>query len=244
MSPKRYILLSIFYALYGLGELGLFGAIKIFLARFSRKLWCVQPKGVRFPIELRGQTSDPKLIYDIFLCEEYGLDSAHPTLIIDAGANVGTAAVYFTNKRRIARIISIEPEGSNFEQLRKNTRNYEQIECIQAGVWSRDCQLRIKDSTKEKWGFEVEEVENGPIRAMSIPGILENNWKEGDSVLVKIDVEGADQEIFKGDTSWLSKVDYLFIEVHGSWKALFKALEPYDYEVALNRENLLISLKH
>lgn len=40
--------------------------------------------------------------------------SISPRFIVDAGANIGLAAVYFTNRFKDATIVSIEPEQSNF----------------------------------------------------------------------------------------------------------------------------------
>ncbi len=43
-----------------------------------------------------------------------------PKLIIDAGANVGFASLWFLQRFPNTEIIAIEPESSNCEMLKKN----------------------------------------------------------------------------------------------------------------------------
>jgi len=54
--------------------------------------------------------------------------------------------------------------------------------------------------------------------------------------VLKIDIEGADVQIFGGDCSWLALTSCILIELHldvpGSAAAFFKAIEPFGFEVS------------
>lgn len=49
-------------------------------------------------------------------------DEITPSVIIDLGANVGYATIYFKNQNPKAKIISVEPDIKNFNQLLLNTK--------------------------------------------------------------------------------------------------------------------------
>lgn len=244
MSGTRFFALSCFYALYGLGQLGPWGSFKLILARHFAGEWKIRPRGFKAPLHLRGKTSDATLLYCIFLKREYRLPSQAPEFMIDAGANIGMAAIFFARHYPELKIVAIEPEDGNFAMLQKNTAAYPNIDCVQAGVWSESTRLRIADDSKEKWGFQVVPDPQGPIQAIGLPELLERRHAPELRTLVKIDVEGSDQAIFAADTAWLNTVHDLYVEVHGSWRELFKALERYEYDAHLSYENIVFELDH
>ncbi|MGF1449759.1 MAG: FkbM family methyltransferase [Opitutales bacterium] len=243
MSGFSYFARSVFYALHGIGRLGPIDAFKLFLARHFAGEWRVRPRELKHPIFLRGRTSDAILIYQIFVKREYRLPKQAPGFIVDAGANIGTASLFFARHFPDASIVCIEPEDGNFAQLQRNTQPYANIECVHAGVWSETTNLRIINAGSEKWVFQVEPHPEGPIPAIGFTDLLARRASTDVRTLVKIDVEGADRQIFAGDTAWLDTVDNLYIEVHGSWRELFKAIERFDYDVVLSYENLLVSFE-
>lgn len=56
----------------------------------------------------------------MLLNAEYAWDTAvRPRVIVDAGANIGLASLFFANKYADAKIIAIEPEEHNFKILKK-----------------------------------------------------------------------------------------------------------------------------
>lgn len=70
----------------------------------------------KYPLRLRVPSSDIGIYRQVFLREEYKFAAEiEPEVIVDAGANIGLASIYFANKYPHARIVAIEPEASNFE---------------------------------------------------------------------------------------------------------------------------------
>src|SRR5688500_19248701 len=72
---------------------------------------------------VRPNTSDVWTFEKIFISREYDLSfvDVDPRTIVDVGANVGYASVYFASKYPRARIIAVEPEATDFALLKRNT---------------------------------------------------------------------------------------------------------------------------
>jgi len=115
------------------GHFTLFGPYGVFLAAKARALHRpieirVLVDGIRHPIHLRLRTSDVSLLDEIILNAEYACETfSAPRVIIDAGANIGLASVFYANRYPRAKIIAIEPEQSNFDVLKKNTSHYSNV---------------------------------------------------------------------------------------------------------------------
>jgi FkbM family methyltransferase len=193
------------------------------------------------PIRLRAGTSDVTVFRQVFLerCYAVALGS-QPRLVIDGGANIGLASVFFANRFPQAHIIAVEPEASNFEMLKYNAAPYANIECIRAGMWSQNRRLGIKNPDSGKWAFEIEETTADvpdSFVAVTLGDLLE---RSGFDVidLLKLDIEGSEREVFTSDYKrWLPHVQTLIIELHddireGCSAAVQAALENYSFKAS------------
>lgn len=209
----------------------------------------IQTKETAHPFYIRGATSDFEVFKQIFLEREYDLRLKEvPKVIVDCGANIGLAAVYFKNKFPAARIISVEPEQSNFDLLKKNTATYSNVECLKAGIWKRDSFLEVKPGpTKANWDFVVNEVtveSANTIKGVSIQGIM-NTYNLSEIDLLKIDIEGAEKELFESNyEGWIPKTKVIVIELHdrmkpGSGQSFFRAISQYDFDFSHKGENII-----
>jgi FkbM family methyltransferase len=142
-------------------------------------------------------------------------------VIVDAGANIGAASIYFTHKYPEARIIAIEPEASIYPMLTRNVRPYPAIIPVQAALWSRDGEIGIGEAdptsgVSGNWAFGTGDRPGVKVKAMTMPTLMkEMNIQAID--LVKIDIEGAELEVFK-DFGWLRTVRCLMIELHDRFR--------------------------
>lgn len=210
----------------------------------------VKDKHFKNPVYLRNNYSDKAIFYQVFYEGQYQLDALpkiHPHYIVDAGANVGLAALYFSNHFPDAKILALEPEPENFSLLRKNTDQYSNITPLEKAIWYKDGSVSIINPDAQAASFSVAEGQRDCIPAISIPTLLEEfNWPGID--ILKIDIEGAEREVFSSDTEWLQKVKLIIIELHdgikpGTTKTFFNALAPYDYQAYFHHENIFIYLK-
>jgi FkbM family methyltransferase len=203
-------------------------------------------KTVLAPIKIRKNTTDRKVFNQIFLHKEYDIKLGfEPGFIIDAGANVGFASLYFNRRYPKSIIYAIEPENSNFEVLSYNVKNKKNIICFKGGIWHKKGYLKIKNINDSKWGFitvEVENKESADIETTTIDEILQmSGFKEID--VLKMDIEGAEKEVFLGNfQSWLPKVKILIIETHehiksGCEAAVLNAISNFEFDSFTIGEN-------
>jgi len=187
---------------------------------------------VAHPLHLRAGTSDLYMFEEVFLDDEYGFEtSLDPKLILDVGANAGFASVYFANRFPNARILAVEPDPSNVEILRRNVAPYRNVEVIEGAVWYESTTLSLDDQG-DKSGIQVRPGDGG-IRAMTIDELLAHAGAAHIDIL-KIDIEGAEKELFEHDAALAGKVGVLLIELHDRFKpgcsrAVFSALAQHDF---------------
>lgn len=195
---------------------------------------------------LRGKTSDWWVFYQIYICKEYPLfESFTPRTIIDAGANIGVTSLFYRKHYPNAEIVALEVDSENHKTLKQNISTDSKIEILDYALWGKETQLRINNPNAANYSFQVEEVENGPIKGVSIDWILKH--KEWDFIdVLKIDIEGAEFALFnESSASWLRQTGIILIELHeryqpGCAKRVFDALAEIDYYFKVKANNLVI----
>lgn len=229
---------------------GLTSGLNIFwqLLNGKRKSeFCLNDRHFKNKLYLRSAQSDPYIFEQVFVEQQYRFPEKFTrpvNWIIDAGANIGMAAVYFANRFPEAKIISIEPDAGNFALLQKNTSGYPQITCLHAALWDKEEMLEIGNKQQLSAGYIVEPVNgNTGIPGETINGLMKKYGIENIS-LVKIDIEGAELNVFSHATEWIAFSDCIIVELHdqlraGASKAYFNSMAKYDWETYVCGENIV-----
>lgn len=240
---------TIYRYINNFGIRGLLIAIKLKLG-LTKRIFI--PK-IPHPIYLRSGTSDASVFTQVFGSLEYNINIRfQPETIIDAGANIGLAAVYFINKYPKSKIISVEPENSNFELLQRNVSNYKSVHTIQRAISNKANQyVNVVDDDNGEWGFTTEVKEEsdnknvkGFVKTITIGEIMEENELKQIDIL-KIDIEGAEKELFESAfEKWMPKTRCIIIELHdgmkkGCSKSFFKVISQYNFSLLHKGENLV-----
>jgi FkbM family methyltransferase len=187
-------------------------------------------KGV--PITYRSGTSDAGLIYNILLKRgrkaeyvlppEAKLQPADVETVLDIGANIGIASVYFATVFPNATIHAFEPEPRNCEVLMANANAVGRIKVHPFALGAEDGELELFDSEDKAnlGGFSAHGLGVNPSRSKPVPmrhagravaalGILRAD-------VLKIDTEGAECEILTAmDRAFLGRVRVIMGELHG-----------------------------
>ena len=187
-----------------------------------RRTFLLWPRAAACALEIRPRTSDLDVFAQVFSGDEYGplVRGRRADVILDGGANVGYSAAYFLTRFPQARVIAIEPDRENFELLSRNLRPYgARAQVIFGALWSHRTELALSSGFRDgrAWSRQVRDssdVGDDRVPAFSVADVLQRTGVTRVSIL-KLDVEGAEAEIFsRGTESWIELVDAFVVELH------------------------------
>lgn len=208
--------------------------------------------------ELRKIGSDIEVYKQIIIEQEYKLiqdyfkiNQIEPKLIIDCGANIGLTSLLLSNQFKNAEIFAVEPDENNFKQLLKTIHNHKNIICLENAIWSTNQTLSIDRSFGDQKDWSIRTLasqnnSNSQIQAITISDIVSTS-KFNQIDFLKIDVEGAEGEIFKNlETSdFLSITNCIAIEIHDEFvnrEHIYRIMKHYGF-LLINSGELTIGFK-
>jgi FkbM family methyltransferase len=189
--------------------------------------------GVERDFFFRRNSSDVRVIGQIFHDNCYDLrrlrrfdqiiefvtrsiHSASGPLIVDAGANIGAASVYFATKVPDSLVIAIEPDFDNYQLLVENTKGLE-VRPIHGALAATTGRARVIDAGEGFWGYRTQPIhdgEEGGIRTITMNQMYEMFASEWVPFIVKIDIEGGERDLFSKDVEWVRRTPLIIIELH------------------------------
>jgi FkbM family methyltransferase len=221
--------------------------------------------GERRDFYLRRDTSDIKVLNQIFISGEYDLSALkrykeilnfvdmafslnRPPLIIDCGANNGISSLFFAFEYQNAKIVAVEPDPENFEMLNLNTANL-LIDKYQLAVTSSKAELNLDYADGSAWGVRTKprgNIDSAIIQSVGINELYIKYGQENIPFIVKLDVEGAEFEIFSSNIEWLKHTPIVIVELH-DWMLpmelvatpFLKAISAQDRDFIILGENIV-----
>jgi FkbM family methyltransferase len=174
----------------------------------------IRPKNLRYPVRMRmGESSDPDVFHQTFLCGGWAFldDLRNIKTIIDLGGNIGLASALMCSRWLGCTVIAVEPDAGSFSLMCRNLEPYG-VRCIEGAVWPTKGEVALKHSGDgREWARSV--GEGSGVRAYDLTELIALLGSDVD--LLKIDIEGTEALLFRGDTSWLGRVKNIAIELHG-----------------------------
>ena len=176
------------------------------------------------------------------------------SLIIDAGANIGAATVYFSKVYPSAVIFSVEPDIENWNLLEINSVGLNVFN-FHGAIADVDGELVFEDPGRSDWGFmtrrsnESDKMPNiKKVKSISPSSILAHSFSQNTNPLIlKIDIEGGENALFNGDTNWLSEFPLVIIELHdwmlpfsGTSRNFIKSVAQHDFDFVHKGENIFL----
>lgn len=172
-------------------------------------------------VTYRLNRGDIWALHEVWIREIYRLPDDHPrSVIVDLGANIGLAALYLATRHRCSRLIAVEPVPANAELARRNlerNRICAQVLCAAAGPEDGIACLRETDSsTNSTIAFIAAPAAEAArtVAVVGMPSVLRALPPGASIDLIKMDIEGSEEALLRGDTSWLQRVRALIVEFH------------------------------
>jgi len=252
-------------ASFGLGQ----GTVAYFLLTLprltrsdNRKLKWMRIPVLSHPIWLRPGTTDWFVMEKVFIDLEYGLsqwpeherairaryegalERGQTPVIVDAGAHIGLAALWFASQFPQARILAVEPARENFEILQRNAAFHANITPIDAAIWDRETRVDLVNAYDEPWAWETKESAGGEVRTVTISHLL-NREPNSIPLIVKVDIEGSEVQLFRSNLQWIEKTPLIVFELHdwlGGWRGaghvVFSSLTTHRRDYMQRGENI------
>lgn len=179
---------------------------------------------------------------------------AKKSLIIDAGANIGASVVYFSKTFFNSFIFSLEPDLLNWHLLELNTAGLSVLN-FHGGISNSEEDIILENPGRSDWGFTTRKndhsrsIENGvKVKCISPEKILEHPSCIGmNPLIIKIDIEGAEEFLFDGPCRWMDQFALIIIELHdwmlpfsGSSRNFIKSIARYDFDFIYRGENVFL----
>lgn len=200
-------------------------------------------------IYLRKNSKDLETFEEIFMTNLYNTQLPfEPKTIVDAGANVGLASLFFKLKYPNSSIVAIEIESNNVIAIKKNTMDFSDFELLEKGLFNKKAFFKIEDPYNATNSFQIKEVlENDQydIESITLDEIIET--KKWDTIdILKIDIEGAEKQLFESNyENWLPKTKVIMIETHDRMLpkcsyTVMKTINDYNFILYTTTEGTLI----
>ena len=174
---------------------------------------------------------DVLTVYEIFSIESYNLkklkiwkkisdqyqnyqDQKLTPLILDCGSNIGSSAEYFQRIFKESYAILIEPEKKNFNFANKNLskKNNKLLNFV---ISYEEKDYFFDQDFKDSRAAKVTENQGTKVKSMTIDKILNdfpNNKYQ--PFLIKIDIEGFENQLFSENYQWVNDFNIIIIEIH------------------------------
>lgn len=236
-----------------------------FLWRHVAKMRRLEYSTVPIPdigqVHIRPHSSDAATLRQVFVEQQYELGAGSPVLerarrryheilaagkvpvVIDAGANIGAASLWFKLAWPDATVVAVEPERGNATVLRKNLDGRTGFAILEAAIGASHGAVSIEND-ETGWGARTLRSDVGiPMVTMqdavaAVPG--------GELFIAKIDIEGFEQDLFSDNTGWLAQAYIVVVEPH-DWmfpgrhtsRAFQRAMAEHEFELFISGENLI-----
>lgn len=170
-------------------------------------------------------------------------------VIVDGGANVGYAALYFSTIFPEARVLAVEPGPETFKALATAVAETPAITAINGALWSHNRGVSLFDRKRNcSWATRVDDVgeDQALTRSFTLPELL-GEVPNARLLILKLDIEGAEREVVAAAPEVVRDAPCILIEAHdgmypgkGCLTPLFAAIAGREVDTMINGENLMI----
>lgn len=165
------------------------------------------------------------LFKDIFARQEYYFMTSNPKpLIIDCGANIGLATIYFKWLYPESEIHAFEPDLDTFNKLKQNIElnDYKDVYLYNAAVSDFNGKLNFYIDKSRPGSLVMSTIydrlpkDKIEVESISLSDFIENKLKNKKIDLLKMDIEGAEHSVLNKliENQQLYQLNEIILEYH------------------------------
>ena len=159
------------------------------------------------------------LYREIFARQYYHFVASTPSpVILDCGANVGMASIYFKWLYPNAKIEAFEPDPKTFGLLQRNLNaNRLDVETYNCALWDEDGELNFHVNASDPGSLLMSvDASRSKAEAIKVPSRKLSNFIDGPIDFMKLDVEGAEHHVLNDliKSGKLKQIRRMAIEYH------------------------------
>jgi FkbM family methyltransferase len=198
--------------------LGIAETMKVVIYRLlGFKKVSVHVKGIKSRVLVRMNNCDLPLLSDVFCSDEceVGL-SWTPQTVIDLGANIGLTALKLRNQFPLARMIAVEPDTDTAKVCASNLKHVPDCIVLHRAVGFEAARVVCTNPQAQAISRQFGACNGealGSVGTITVGTILDQ-YECRAPILVKMDIEGAEEECFQHAEEWLGNVDAVLCEPH------------------------------
>lgn len=193
----------------------------------------------------------------VFFAECYASEMPKPLLpnsdIVDVGANIGSFTFFAAARFPDSRILSFEPDPTNFRQLQRNaTLNPGRAQVMRMAVAGASGEVILSGGGSDSYTTHASIVSKDPrttsaqVAAISLADLF-SNYNVERCGLLKLDCEGAEFPILYAAPDWaLRRVEQMVMELHpdgpegpNSRRGIERFLNDKGFKIRSSRDGLL-----
>lgn len=166
------------------------------------------------PLELVDAGSFFSMYDEIFRRQIYRFEaaSAQPR-ILDGGANIGLATLYWKRAYPQSRITAFEADPAIAATLKRNLHSFsaDDVEVVAAALWTSSGAASFVADGADSGHLDLNAPTNGDAQVKTE---RLRDYLESPVDLLKLDVEGAETELLRDCADRLDRVQHIFVEYH------------------------------
>jgi len=177
-------------------------------------------------IKIKFRTTDANIIEEIFFNREYDflkdyITSIDTPVVLDLGAHVGAFSIWVLNNNRSAKLISIEADPDTFSILSENKLSSSIAipditwETHNLLAWGSDNKLKNFSQDGPSMSHKADTSGSILVKTINLPNLLNLPSIGNNKIdILKIDIEGSEEDFLCENPDSLSKVKCLVVELH------------------------------
>ena len=225
---------------------------KVYVKRWQRRDHVsVRCAGRTARLQVRKASTDVEVVWQCFIGNQYEvptvpgaaplhydavqaayaniIKSGKTPLIIDCGANMGASTAWFDMRYPKSKIVAIEPAAANLSLLQANCGHGSNITIVEAGVGPEDNIAYLQDNGGGHWGYQTgQTMSDKPVKIVSLAKLIDTNRDELIvPFILKIDVEGAEKDLFEHSLESIAAFPVIIFEPHDFYMPGARTASPF-----------------